>query len=167
MTGIWGGNTSFPPLVSTPNSLPISLINSLPISLIIGALLLHLTMTKQLNVQVNEDLLLVLDITLKKLKKECPTLSTMSKSMLVEILITKSLVEASTKCKLIFDELFKTSTLPSYVTKPCYGFFCLTCHKMDPCRNGNYSGTHPGCPEELKPYVQRPFLTLDELPTQN
>ena len=123
-------------------------------------------MAKQLNVQVNEDLLLVLDITLKKLKKECPTLSTMSKSMLVEILITKSLVEASTKCKLIFDELFRTNTLQSYVKKPCYGFFCLTCQKMDECRNGSYTGRHPGCPEELKPYVQRPFLTLDELPTQ-
>jgi len=124
-------------------------------------------MSKQLNVQVDEDLLLALDIILKKFKKECPTLSTMSKSELVEILITKELVFASTKCKLIFGELFGANTLHSYVKKPCYGLFCLTCQKMDQCRNGSYTGTHPGCPEELTPYVQRPFLTLDELPTQD
>ena len=122
-------------------------------------------MSKQLNVQIDEGLYLSLDLILAKLKHLLPDMAITSKSELVQILLTKALIDAATKCKIVHNELFEHNDIRSYVKKSCYGFFCTTCPAYKECRDGTHLEEHPGCPDKLRRYVFKPFLTLDELPT--
>lgn len=122
-------------------------------------------MSKQLNVQIDEGLLTSMDVLLMKMKHLSPQDCKLSKSDFVQRLIIKELLHAATRCKVVYQELFAYNSLPSYVKKPCFGFFCASCSKLQECEDGDYTGTHPGVPEKLQPCLQE--LTLDQLPIED
>ena len=122
----------------------------------------QLSMSKQLNVQIDEGLLTSLDVLLMKMKYLSPADCNLTKSDFVQRLIIKELLQAATQCKLVYQELFAYNNLPSYVKKPCFGFCCASCSKLQECEDGGYTGTHPGLPERMEQMVHE--LTLDQLP---